>query len=151
MASLRVDRRTMLGGMAGLAALGARRARAAAAPSLPSSPVALNVIDVASQLQLTQRAMEEFAKANPKLVSKISFSQAPAPELPGKLKAQQAAGRVDIDLVLTGTDGLSAGIDQKLWVPLVADYGAALPKLQEIYLPGAWKMQGLAENQAVCV
>ncbi len=146
-----VDRRTLLGGMAGLAALGAARARGAPAPALPSAPVSLNVIDVAGQLQLTQGAMEAFAKANPKLVSKIAFSQAPAPELPGKLKAQQAAGSVDIDLVLTGTDGLSAGIDQKLWVPLVTDYGAALPKLQDIYLPGAWKMQGLAQDQAVCV
>jgi putative spermidine/putrescine transport system substrate-binding protein len=136
--------------MAGVAALGAR-AQAATVPPLPSSPVALNVIDVAGQLQLTQGAMDAFAKANPKLVSKISFSQAPAPELPGKLKAQQAAGRVDIDLVLTGTDGLSAGIDQKLWVPLVTDYASVLPKLQDIYLPGAWKMQGLAQDQAVCV
>jgi putative spermidine/putrescine transport system substrate-binding protein len=34
------------------------------------------------------------------------------PELPGKIKAQQEAGRVDIDLVLTGTDALSAGLDQ---------------------------------------
>ena len=127
------------------------RPRPRRAPALPSAPVALNVIDVAGQLQLTQGAMEAFAKANPKLVSKIAFSQAPAPELPGKLKAQQAAGRVDIDLVLTGTDGLSAGIDQKLWVPLVTDYAAELPKLQDIYLPGAWKMQGLAQNQAVCV
>ena len=42
--------------------------------------MALNVIDVAGQLQLTQAAMEGFAKANPKLVSKIAFSQAPAPE-----------------------------------------------------------------------
>ena len=91
------------------------------------------------------------AKANPKVVSKIAFSQAPAPELPGKLKAQQTAGRVDIDLVLTGTDGLSAGIDQKLWIPVVADYGTVLPKLEAIYLPGAWKMQGLAADQAVCV
>jgi putative spermidine/putrescine transport system substrate-binding protein len=146
------DRRTLLGGVAGLAAWrGVGRARAAIPPALPSSPVALNVIDVAGQLQLTQAAMEAFAKANPKLVSKIVFSQAPAPELPGKLKAQQAAGQVDIDLVLTGTDGLSAGIDQNLWVPLVTDYGAVLPKLQDIYLPGAWKMQGLAENQAVSV
>ncbi len=144
-----VDRRTLLGGLAALAAT--RRAHAAKAPALPSAPVAINVIDVAGQLQLTQGAMEAFAKANPKLVSKIGFSQAPAPELPGKLKAQQAAGRVDIDLVLTGTDGLSAGIDQKLWVPLVTDYGAELPKLQDIYLPGAWKMQGLAQDQAVCV
>ena len=146
-----VDRRTMLGGLASLTAFGAARARGAPAPALPSAPVTLNVIDVAGQLQLTQGAMEAFAKANPKLLSKIVFSQAPAPELPGKLKAQQAAGSVDIDLVLTGTDGLSAGIDQKLWVPLVTDYGPVLPKLQEIYLPGAWKMQGLAQDQAVCV
>ena len=146
-----VDRRTLLGGIAGLAAFGTGGALAAAAPALPSAPVALNVIDVAGQLQLTQGAMEAFAKANPKLVTKIAFSQAPAPELPGKLKAQQAAGRVDIDLVLTGTDGLSAGIDQKLWVPLVTNYGSVLPKLQDIFLPGAWKMQGLAQDQAVCV
>ena len=58
---------------------------------------------------------------------------------------------MDIDLVLTGTDGLSAGIDQNLWVPLVTDYASVLPNLQDIYLPGAWKMQGLAQNQAVCV
>jgi len=97
-----VDRRTMLGGLASLTAFGAARARGAPAPALPSAPVTLNVIDVAGQLQLTQGAMEAFAKANPKLLSKIVFSQAPAPELPGKLKAQQAAGSVDIDLVLTG-------------------------------------------------
>ncbi len=130
--------------------LGATSARAAV-PALPSEPVSLNVVDVAGQLQLTQRAMEDFAKANPKLVSKITYSQAPAPELPGKLKAQQDAGRVDIDLVLTGTDGLSAGIDQKLWVPLVNDYGDALPDLGSIYQPGALKMQALAQGQAVCV
>jgi putative spermidine/putrescine transport system substrate-binding protein len=151
MITIKVDRRTLLGGIAGFAAFGVGRAQAASAPPLPSSPVALNVIDVAGQLQLTQAAMEGFAKANPKLISKIAFSQAPAFELPGKLKAQQTAGRVDIDLVLTGTAGLSAGIDQKLWVPLVTDYGAVLPKPQDIYLPGALKMQGLAENQAMCV
>jgi putative spermidine/putrescine transport system substrate-binding protein len=146
-----MNRRTILAGMGGLAALGARGAVAAAAPKPPTAPVTLNVIDVAGQLQLTQRAMEDFAKANPRLVSRIGFSQAPAPELPGKIKAQQAAGRVDIDLVLTGTDALSAGIDQKLWVPLVADYAGELPKLSEILQPGAVKMQALAQDQAVCV
>jgi putative spermidine/putrescine transport system substrate-binding protein len=43
--------------------------------------------------------MEGFVKTNPNMVSRIAFSQAPAPELPSKLKAQQAAGRADIDLV----------------------------------------------------
>jgi putative spermidine/putrescine transport system substrate-binding protein len=151
MNSMMTTRRALMGGAAGLAAFGARGASAATAPALPPAPVMLNVIDVAGQLQLTQRAMEQYAKENPRLVSKISFTQAPAPELPGKLKAQQDAGRVDIDLVLTGTDGLAAGIDQKLWVPLVTDYASALPKLAEIYLPGALKMQALAQDQAVCV
>jgi putative spermidine/putrescine transport system substrate-binding protein len=151
MKTIKTTRRTLLAGLAGTAAIGTSDARAATVPALPSAPVSLNVIDVAGQLQLTQRAMETYANDNPKLVSKIAFSQAPAPELPGKIKAQQDAGRVDIDLVLTGTDGLSAGIDQKLWVPLVTDYASVLPNLKEIYLPGAAKMQGLAENQAVCV
>jgi putative spermidine/putrescine transport system substrate-binding protein len=146
---LTATRRTILGAMAGLAA--ATRARAATGPALPAEPVSLNVVDVAGQLQLTQRAMEDFAKANPKLISKIGFSQAPAPELPGKLKAQQAAGRVDIDLVLTGTDALSAGIDQKLWVPLATGYPGSLPDLATIYQPGALKMHALAQGQAVCV
>jgi putative spermidine/putrescine transport system substrate-binding protein len=146
-------RRALLGGIAGATALGAAvpRARAAALPTLPTSPVTLNVIDVAGQLQLTQHAIETFVKDNPTLISKVSFSQAPAPELPGKLKAQQDAGRVDIDLVLTGTDALSAGVDQKLWVPMITDYAAALPKLNEVYQPGASKMQALAQDQAVCV
>jgi putative spermidine/putrescine transport system substrate-binding protein len=148
----RPRRRAVLGGLAGLAALtGARAGRAASVPPSPASPVTLNVVDVAGQLQLTQRAMDDFAKANPKLVTKISYSQAPAPELPGKLKAQQDAGRVDIDLVLTGTDALSAGVAQKLWVPLLADYASALPDMNAILQPGAVKMQGLAQGQAVCV
>jgi putative spermidine/putrescine transport system substrate-binding protein len=153
MTDFATTRRALLGGLAGAAALGATapRARAVAPPPLPTAPVALNVIDVAGQLQLTQGAIEGFVRANPKLISKVNFSQAPAPELPGKIKAQQAAGRVDIDLVMTGTDGLSAGIAQKLWIPLVTDYPAVLPDLKSIYLPGALKMQALAEDQAVCV
>ncbi len=152
MTTQNTTRRHVLGGAAGLTALGAgRNAHATVSPTLPSAPVALNVVDVAGQLQLTQRAMDTFAKDNPKLVSKITYSQAPAPELPGKIKAQQAAGAVDIDLVLTGTDGLAAGISQNLWVPIVTDYASSLPNLKEIYQPGALKMQGLAQDQAVCV
>jgi putative spermidine/putrescine transport system substrate-binding protein len=73
MTNIIVHRRSLLGGMAGLAAFGVDRSRAATAPARPSAPVSLNVIDVAGQLQLTQGAMEGFAKANPNLVSKIAF------------------------------------------------------------------------------
>ena len=81
-----------------------------------AAPVALNIIDIAGNLALTQKAFEAYRKAKPDKVSKFTFTKAPAPELAGKIKAQQDANRVDIDLVLTGSDGLAAGIDQKLWV-----------------------------------
>jgi putative spermidine/putrescine transport system substrate-binding protein len=149
---MKLTRRTIIGGMAGSLALGASgRVFAQGAPALPTSPVALNMVDVAGNLALTQRAIETYAAANPKLVSKVTFSKAPAPELPGKIKAQQGAGRLDIDGVLTGIDVLSTGVDQKLWTPILPDFAGKLPKLDEIYLPGAAKMQTLAQNQGVCI
>jgi putative spermidine/putrescine transport system substrate-binding protein len=147
-------RRTVLGGIAGGVASGVAlglSARAEAAPAMPSSPISLSIIDVAGNLQLTQPAFQEYAKTHSKLVSNINFTQATAPELPGKLKAQQAAGEVDIDLVLTGTDALAAGIAQNLWVKMFPTYASDLPKLSGILEPGALKMQALAEDQGVIV
>src|ERR1700752_237881 len=100
----------MLKIIAAIAALAPMLA-AAQAPALPKSPVTLNVVDVAGNLALTQDAIENYRAKNPKLLSRVTFTKAPSPELPGKIKAQQAAKRVDIDLVLTGTDALAAGIE----------------------------------------
>ncbi len=135
----------MLGAAMLAATAGAARAQ------MPSSPVTLNIVDVAGNLQLTQAAFENYRKAKPNLVSRISFTQAPAPEIPGKLRAQQDAGRVDIDMVLSGNDALSAGIELKLWVPLLTDYAAKLPKLDDILNPAAAKLQTAANGQAVIV
>src|SRR5689334_1067932 len=108
------------------------------------SPVTINVVDVAGDLALTQDAIQNFANKNPKLVSKVNFTKAPAPELPGKLKAMQAAGRSDIDLVLTGTDFLAAGIEQGLLLKILPDHAAKFPNLKANYQPAAAKMQELA-------
>jgi putative spermidine/putrescine transport system substrate-binding protein len=143
-------RRALVGGAVGATVVGLPRAWGAT-PPLPASPVALNFVDVAGDLALTQKAIEVYAAKNPKLVSKVTFSKAPAPELPGKIKAQQSAGRLDIDGVLTGIDALSAGIEQKLWTTLLPDFADKLPKLDSILLPGALKMQGMADNQGVCI
>ena len=100
-----------------IAAAAAATLFAAGLPTLaqaPKSPVTLNIVDVAGNLALTQDAIELYAKKHPELVAKFNFTKAPAPELPGKLKAMQGAGRSDIDLVLTGTDFLAAGIEQGL-------------------------------------
>ncbi|WP_201832000.1 ABC transporter substrate-binding protein [Microvirga zambiensis] len=146
-----ITRRTFVGGAAGAAGVAALGGTSFAQATLPTSPVTLNIIDVAGNLALTQKAIENYRKAKPNLVSRITFTKATAPELAGKIKAQQDAGRVDIDLVLTGTDALSAGIEQKLWVDLIPGHAGSLPKLDEIYQPAAAKMQGLAKGQGVVV
>ncbi|OXI88666.1 ABC transporter substrate-binding protein [Burkholderia sp. AU33423] len=111
-----------------------------------AAPVSLNIVDVAGNLQLTQKAIEAFKEKNPNLVSNVTFTNAPAPQLPGKIKAMQAAGRADIDLVLTGTDALAAGIEQNLWQKLLPDDAAAFPGVLDKYAPGPRKMQDLAQG-----
>ena len=111
-----------------------------------AEPVQINIVDIAGNLALTRQAFENFQKQNPSLVSRITFTNAPAPQLPGKIKAMQAAGRAEIDLVLTGTDGLAAGIQQNLWIKLLPDQAAAFPGVMDNYAPGPLKMQGLAQG-----
>jgi putative spermidine/putrescine transport system substrate-binding protein len=118
-------------------------------PALPTSPVVLNIVDVAGDLALTQKAIEKYRVDHPKLVSRISFTKAPAPELPAKIKAQQDAKRVDIDLVLTGIVALSAGITQKLWIKVLPQYAARFPDLDANYLAPARAMNAMAQGYAI--
>jgi len=119
-------------------------------PAKPGKAVTLNILDVAGNLQLTQGMIDDFVSRNSGVVSKVTYSKSPAPELVGKVKAQQNANRVDIDLVLTGVDGLSAGIEQGLWNPLLTKYADRLPGVRD-YLPGAAAMQKLAGDSGVTV
>ncbi|PXX33523.1 MULTISPECIES: ABC transporter substrate-binding protein [Burkholderia] len=123
----------------------------AGAATAVAAPVSLNIVDVAGNLQLTQKAIEAFREKNPNLVSNVTFTNAPAPQLPGKIKAMQAAGRSDIDLVLTGTDALAAGIEQNLWQKLLPDDAAAFPGVLDKYAPGPRKMQDLAQGFGLAV
>jgi putative spermidine/putrescine transport system substrate-binding protein len=119
-------------------------------PAKPGEAVTLNILDVAGNLQLTQPMIDDFVSRNPGVVSRVTYSKSPAPELVGKVKAQQNANRVDIDVVLTGVDGLSAGIEQGLWNPLLTKYADRLPGVRN-YLPGAAAMQKLAGDSGVTV
>jgi putative spermidine/putrescine transport system substrate-binding protein len=132
-----INRRSLLGGAAGLAALRVTGAAAQSAPPLPKSPVAISVIDVGGALALMQKAFDAYRDANPQLVSRITYVKAPAPELASKIKAQQDAGRIDLDMVLTGSDGLAAGLEQNLWLKLLPTYADKFPGLEENYEPAA--------------
>ncbi|WP_436530988.1 ABC transporter substrate-binding protein [Actinoplanes sp. HUAS TT8] len=119
-------------------------------PDKPAKAVTLNVLDVAGNLQLTQGMIDDFVAKNGGVVERVTYTKATAPELVGKIKAQQAANRVDIDLVLTGVDGLAAGIEQQLWVALLPTYANRLSGMEK-YLAGAAAMQKLAGNEGVTV
>ncbi|WP_152047550.1 ABC transporter substrate-binding protein [Aureimonas psammosilenae] len=147
---MQFTRRRFMGTTAAAAGMSLFGGKAFAALAKPASPVTITVADVAGNLALTQAAMERYTAARPEMASRIAFTKAPAPELPGKLRAQQAAGRVDIDLVLTGTDALSAGLDQGIWTDL-SPYKADLPNLESIYIPQAFKMQAMAKEHGVVV
>jgi putative spermidine/putrescine transport system substrate-binding protein len=162
---LRLDRRRFLigaGAVAFAAACGPGRSPAGgstatatasatgvALPALPQSAIGFSVIDVAGQLQLTKAAIEDYAKQNSKYVSGITFSTATAPELPAKLKAQQQANNVQLHFVLTGSDGLSAGVEQGLFTKITPDYEKKFPSLMDNYLQP--KAQDLAQGYGILV
>src|ERR1700712_1024643 len=132
-----IGRRPFVAGSAAMAAAGAAHAQTA----LPSSPVVLNIMDVAGALQIDRPGIERFQQQNPKLLSRFSVQLASSPELAGKLKAQQTAGRVDIDFVLLGLGPLSDGITQGIWTQLLPDHADTLPDLGKILIPGAKMLQ----------
>ncbi|SFC67233.1 putative spermidine/putrescine transport system substrate-binding protein [Nocardioides terrae] len=120
-------------------------------PDKPKKAVTLNILDIAGNLQLTKGMIENFAKANPDVVSKVTYATAPAPDMAGKLKAEQQGGSSTTSLVLSGTDGLSAGIQQKLLRKITPDFDERLPGLMDNYLEPAANMQKLADGYGVAV
>jgi putative spermidine/putrescine transport system substrate-binding protein len=119
-------------------------------PDRPSQAVTLNILDVAGNLQLTQGMIDDFVAQNPDIVSRVTTEKAAAPEMAGKIKAQQDAGRLGIDMVLTGTDGLSAGTEQGLFTPLLPQFADRLSNMQKYQEPAA-AMQELAADHGVVV
>ncbi len=128
---------------------GGSAAPTAATLKVPSAPVTINVLDVAGNLQLTKQMMENFKAAHPEIVANITYSTATAPELAGKLQAQQAGGNAQISLVMTGTDGLSAGIKNNLLTNVIPDHQDMFPGLMANYLAPAADMQGLAQGYGI--
>ena len=117
-------------------------------PAKPSAPVSLHILDVAGNQKLTQPMIDDFVKAHPDIISSVTWESGGAPDLVGNIKPQVASGKLSVDLVMTGTDGLSAGIGQNLWIPIVKEYAARLSN-QKNYLEPAAKMQDLAQGFGV--
>jgi putative spermidine/putrescine transport system substrate-binding protein len=117
--------------------------------STPSKPVTINILDVAGNLALTKPAIEAFKAAHPEIVSGVTYTTGTAPQLASKIQAQQQAGNVQTHLVLTGTDGLAAGIKLGLWQNVKTYYGQFFPGLMDNYQTAAASMATLAQDQGI--
>ena len=130
------------------AGTGAAAATGSAIPAKPSAPVTLDILDVAGNQKLTGPMVDAFVKAHPDIISSVKWESAGAPDLVGTIKPQVDSNNLKVDLVMTGTDGLSAGIGQNLWLPIAKDYASQLSNMKN-YLDPAAKMQELAQGFGV--
>ena len=93
-----------------------------------AEPITLSIIDTGGDLASTQAIIENYKKANPQKVKEIKLQRAPAPEVPAKIKAQQDAGRLDINLILTGQDGGSVLAANNQLIKLFPTYDKMFPR-----------------------
>ena len=132
-----------------LAAAGATALTMTSGRTFAAEPVTLSILDVAGNLKLTGPMIDSYIKANPGKLRRYVSAAATEPDLVGKISSQQKANNLQIDLVLTGTGGVAAGIEFGLWEPTAEMYERTGAKLENLLLPAAYDMQKLARGQAV--
>ena len=117
-------------------------------PDKPAEAVELHVLDVAGNLKMSQPMLDAFVKEHSDVVSAVTSETGGAPDLVGTLKPQVDSGNLRIDLVFSGTDGMSAGIVEDLWVPVVKDFSDRLGNMEN-YLDDAKDSAALAGDYGV--
>jgi putative spermidine/putrescine transport system substrate-binding protein len=100
----------------------------APSPASAQQPITISILDNGGDWASTGVIIENYKKANPNKVKEIKLQRGPAPETPAKIKAQQDAGRADINLVLTGQDAGSVLAANKQLIQLFPTYDKMFPK-----------------------
>jgi putative spermidine/putrescine transport system substrate-binding protein len=97
-------------------------------PALAGQPITISILDNGGDYASTGVIIENYKKANPDKVREIKLQRGPAPETPAKIKAQQDAGRADINLILTGQDAGSVLAANKQLIELFPKYNKMFPR-----------------------
>ena len=100
----------------------------ASQPASAQQPITISILDNGGDYASTGAIIENYKKAFPNKVKEIKLQRGPAPETPAKIKAQQDAGRADINLVLTGQDAGSVLAAQDQLIRLFPTYDKLFPK-----------------------
>ncbi len=100
----------------------------AGSPAWSQQPITLSVIDAGGDLESTKVIIENYRKAFPNKVKDIKYQLSPSTQVTSKVKAQQDAGRLDINLILTGqTGGFVLAANNQL-IKLFPTYEKLFPK-----------------------
>ncbi len=114
-------------------------------------PINLQVLDAGGYLSTFAQAMiQAFVDTHHNLIKSVEYlPRIQAPDLPGKIQAEQAANRVTTNLILSGFDGVSSSIKDGLVEQLIPNHSDVFPNLDSNYLPAARNFNDLAKGQAL--
>ncbi len=115
-----------------------------------SQPVSLQIVDAGGYMSMAKPMIESYRKAHPDKVSSITYlPRVQAPDLPGRIKTEQAAGKVQTSLILSGYDGVSDMIDQGLAEPILPAHSSLFPNLDANYQAPAKAFNAMANGYAL--
>ncbi len=113
-------------------------------------PIVLQVVDAGGYSAQLKPMLVAYQKAHPDKVSKVVYPpRIQAPQLPGKLKAEEGAGNIQDTLVISGYDGVASSTQQGLVDQLIPAQSAKFPNLDDNYLPAAKAYNDLAKGYAL--
>lgn len=116
-----------------------------------ATKVHLQIVDAGGYLPtIAKPIIENYGKAHLDKVASIQYlPRVQAPDLPGKLKAQQNAKRVTTSLILTGYDGVASCTAQGLVENIIPNHQLLFPNLNANYLPAAKQYNDLGQGNAL--
>ncbi|GHO76767.1 ABC transporter substrate-binding protein [Ktedonobacter sp. SOSP1-85] len=110
-------------------------------------PIILQVVDAGGYTAQVKPMLDAYQKAHPDKVSKVVYpARIQAPQLPGKLKAEENAGNIQDTLIITGYDAVASTIQQGLVEQLTPAHNDKFPNLDANYLPAAKAYNDLAQG-----
>ncbi len=115
-----------------------------------SHPIVLQVVDAGGFSGQVKPMLQAYQQAHPDKVSKIVYpTRIPAPQLPGKLKAEEDAGNVQDTLIISGYDGVASSIKGGLVEQLTPTHNDKFSSLTANYQDAAKSYNDLANGYAL--